>query len=52
MMFCLKLVEVAVILAAAIFMIAFLEEKLVSGPRRKELERKRGEKLAGKNATE
>lgn len=52
MMFWLKLIEVAVILAVAICVIAFLEEKLVSGPRRKELERKRREKLEGKKKSE
>jgi hypothetical protein len=52
MMFGLKLVEVALILAVAIFGIAFLEETLISGPRRKALERKRREKLAGKQTAE
>lgn len=52
MMFWFKLVEVAAILAVSVCGIAFLEEKLVSGPRRKELERKRREKLQGSKRPE
>ncbi|HJV66670.1 MAG TPA: hypothetical protein VJ550_13110 [Geomonas sp.] len=42
----LKLVGITVILLLGIYLIAFLEEKLVSGPRRRMLERKAREKLA------
>jgi hypothetical protein len=41
----LKFVMVIVILLAGIYLIAFLEETLVSGPRRKQLEKKAREKL-------
>lgn len=41
----LKIIAIIVILVVGIFLIAFLEEKLVSGPRRRELERKAREKL-------
>lgn len=42
----LKLLGITVILLLGIYLIAFLEEKLVSGPRRRDLERKAREKLA------
>lgn len=41
------MVGITVILLLGIYLIAFLEEKLVSGPRRRMLERKAREKLAG-----
>jgi hypothetical protein len=41
----LKFVAIVVILTVGIYAIAYLEEILVSGPRRKELERKAREKL-------
>lgn len=41
----LKFIAIAVILTVGTYAIAYLEEKLVSGPRRKELERKAREKL-------
>jgi len=47
-MFWLKFVEVVVILLLGIYLIAFLEDTLVSAPRRRELERKARERLAGK----
>lgn len=46
-MFWLKLVAIAILITVGIFAIAFLEEKLVSGPRRRELQAKAREKLAG-----
>ena len=46
-MFWLKLVAVIVILTVGIFVIAFLEDTLVSAPRRRELQRKARERLAG-----
>jgi hypothetical protein len=52
MMFWLNLLMVGALLIVAICVIAFLEEKLVSGPRRKELERKRREKLGIKEPAE
>jgi hypothetical protein len=42
----LKFVGITIILLLGIYLIAFLEEKLVSGPRRRDLERKAREKLA------
>lgn len=45
MSFWLKLIEVVVILLLGIYLIAFLEEKFVSGPRRRALQRKIDEKL-------
>lgn len=47
-MFLLKLVAIAVLLTVGIYLIAFLEETFVSGPRRRELQRKAAEKLGGK----
>jgi hypothetical protein len=49
-MWLLQLVGIVAILLLGIYLIAFLEETLVSGPRRRELERKAREKLA-KSAT-
>ena len=46
-MFWLKLVEVVVLLTVGIFLIAFLEDTFVSAPRRRVLQRKAQEKLAG-----
>ena len=46
-MFWLKLVAVVVIITLGIFLIAFLEDTFVSAPRRRELQRKAREKLAG-----
>lgn len=46
-MFWLKFVGIAVILTVGIFGIAFLEDLLVSGPRRRQLKEKAREKLAG-----
>ncbi|GFO56665.1 hypothetical protein GMSM_36720 [Geomonas sp. Red276] len=48
----LRLVAIVVILLAGIYLIAFLEEKLVSGPRRRELEKKAREKLKGNDKKE
>lgn len=44
----LKFIAIGVILTVGVFLIAFLEEKLVSGPRRRELERRAKEKLGAK----
>ena len=44
-MFWFKLVGVIAILTVGVFVIAYLEDTLVSAPRRKELERKAREKL-------
>lgn len=46
-MFWLKFVAIALIITVGIFLIAFLEETLVSGPRRRQLKEKAREKLAG-----
>ena len=46
-MFWLKFLAVVVILTVGVYAIAFLEETFVSGPRRRELERKAREKLKG-----
>lgn len=46
-MFWLKLVGVAALVTVGIFVIAYLEEALVSGPRRRQLQEKAREKLAG-----
>lgn len=46
-MFWLKFVGVAVLVTVGMFLIAYLEEILVSGPRRKKLQEKAREKLAG-----
>lgn len=46
-MFWLKILGVAAILTVGIFVIAFLEDALVSAPRRRELKRKALEKLNG-----
>jgi hypothetical protein len=51
-MFWLKLVEVVVILTAGIFLIAFLEDTFVGAPRRRMLQRKAREKLAGSKKEE
>jgi hypothetical protein len=51
-MFWLKLVEVVVILTVGIFLIAFLEDTFVSAPRRRVLQRKAREKLAGQEKKE
>lgn len=45
-MFWLKLVGIAVLVTLGILLISYLEEVLVSGPRRRELEKKAKEKLA------
>jgi len=47
-MFWLKLIQVAAILTVGIFVIAWLEDVLVSAPRRRTLARKAREKLNGK----
>lgn len=49
-MFWLKLVGVVAILTVGVFVIAYLEDTLVSAPRRRELERKRHDKLNKKEA--
>jgi len=46
-MFWLKFLAIAVLLTVGIFLIAFLEDILVSAPRRRELKRKALEKLNG-----
>lgn len=46
-MFWLKFVAVALLVTVGIFLIAYLEEVLVSGPRRRQLQKKAREKLAG-----
>jgi hypothetical protein len=46
-MFWLKFVGIAAILTVGIFAIAYLEDTLVSAPRRKKLERQAREKLNG-----
>jgi hypothetical protein len=51
-MFWLKLVAIVVMLTVGIFLIAFLEDLLVSAPRRRELQRKGREKLKGKADSE
>ena len=51
-MFWLKLVEVVLILIVGIYAIAFVEDKVVSAPRRRVLERKARERLQGKQAGE
>jgi hypothetical protein len=45
-MFFLKLLGIALMVAAGIAMIAFLEEKLVSGPRRRQIAERARQKLA------
>lgn len=45
-MFFLKLVAIGVLVTAGIAMIAFLEEKLVSGPRRRQIAERARQKLA------
>lgn len=50
-MFWLKLLAIVAILTVGIYLIAFLEETFVSGPRRRELKRRAAEKL-GRNHTE
>jgi hypothetical protein len=52
MSFWLKFIEVTVILLLGIYLIAFLEEKLVSGPRRRMVQRKIDEKLNRKPSAE
>jgi hypothetical protein len=51
-MFWLKLVAIVVLLTVGIFLIAFLEDLLVSAPRRRELQRKGREKLKSKSDSE
>jgi hypothetical protein len=51
-MFWLKFVAIIVILTAGIFLIAFLEDTFVSAPRRRVLQRKARERLAGKESQE
>lgn len=46
-MFWLQLVGIAALITVGIFLIAYLEETLVSGPRRRQLQEKAREKLAG-----
>ena len=46
-MFWLKFVGVALLVTVGIFLIAYLEEIIVSGPRRRELQKKARQKLAG-----
>jgi len=46
-MFWLKFVGIAALITVGIFVIAYLEEALVSGPRRRQLQKKAREKLAG-----
>lgn len=45
-MFWLKLLGIAVLVTVGIVVIAFLEEKLVSGPRRRQLQEQARAKLA------
>ena len=47
-MFWLKFVAIGILITVGIFLIAWLEEKLVSGPRRRETQRKAMEKLKPK----
>ena len=47
-MFWLKFVLTVLILLAGIYLIAFLEDTFVSAPRRRQLEKKARERLAGK----
>jgi len=51
-MFWLKFLGVIVILTVGVYLIAFLEETFVSGPRRKMLKQKAREKLAGSGVKE
>jgi len=51
-MFWLKFVGIVVILTVGIFVIAFLEDLFVSGPRRRQLKAKAREKLAGSGRLE
>lgn len=51
-MFWLQLVGIALLITVGIFLIAFLEETLISGPRRKQLKAKAQEKLAGTQRSE
>jgi len=46
-MFWIKFLAIAVILTVGIFLIAYLEDLLVSAPRRRELKRRAQEKLNG-----
>jgi len=46
-MFWLQLVGIAALITVGIFLIAYLEETFVSGPRRRQLQEKAREKLAG-----
>lgn len=46
-MFWLRFVGIAALITLGIFLIAFLEEKLVSGPRRRQIEKMARERLAG-----
>jgi hypothetical protein len=46
-MFLLKLLAIVAILTVGVYLIAFLEETFVSGPRRRELKRRATEKLEG-----
>jgi len=46
-MFLLKLLGIGVLVTAGVAMIAFLEEKLVSGPRRRQIAERARQKLAG-----
>lgn len=46
-MFWLKFVAVALLVTVGILLIAYLEELLVSGPRRRQLQKRAHEKLAG-----
>jgi hypothetical protein len=47
-MFFLNLVAICILITVGIFLISYLEETFVSGPRRRELQRKAKEKLARK----
>ncbi|MBU5614556.1 hypothetical protein [Geomonas azotofigens] len=51
-MFLLKLVGIGVLVTAGIALIAFLEEKLVSGPRRRQIAERARQKLAGSGKRE
>lgn len=51
-MFVLKLLGIGVLVTVGIALIAFLEEKLVSGPRRRQIAERARQKLAGNSKAE
>lgn len=48
----LQFAGIALLITVGIFLIAFLEEKLISGPRRRQLQERAREKLAGSRRAE